>query len=581
MADNAKPSGSLLTRRQRFELLRAQLETIRASFISHWRDLADYIMPRRARFTVTDSNKGDRRNLKIIDSTATFSARTLAYGMMSRVTSPARPWFKLSTPDQALAQLSSVKAWLDEVTDLMRTALLRSNTYNVLPTIYLDMGVFATSAMMVEEDDEQTLRCTAFPIGSYMLANDKNLRVRTFVREFPMTVRQMAEKFGVENLSPSARALYDRHNLEVELPVINVITTNEFYDSEKLESKYKQFAGCYYEKGTGGNGGADWGSNGSFLEEKGFDEFPVLAPRWATTGGDSYGTDCPGMTILGDVKQLQQGEKTGMQAIEKMVKPPMIAPTQMKTVKASIIAGDITYDSTPNGVQGFRPAHEVRFDIDKLEGKQNGCRSRIQRGFFEDLFLMNVYADEQRGSQPVTAAEIAVRQQEQMLAIGPVLEQLNQDLYDPLITRLFAIMLRRGMIPEPPRELQGTDIKVEYISIMHAAQKAADLGQMDRFAMLVAELAKIDPNVLDKVDFDEMIDDYGDRTGISSRVIRSDDAVAQIRQTKAKIQQQAQASALANQTSQTAKNLSQSNTKGPNALADVLASQGGPAGAAA
>jgi hypothetical protein len=75
-----------LTRRQKFDLLAAQLETVRASFISSWRDLADFIMPRRARFTVTDSNKGDRRNLKIIDSTATFSSRTLAYGMMSRVT---------------------------------------------------------------------------------------------------------------------------------------------------------------------------------------------------------------------------------------------------------------------------------------------------------------------------------------------------------------------------------------------------------------------------------------------------------------------------------------------------------------
>jgi hypothetical protein len=86
----------------------------------------------------------------------------------------------------------------------------------------------------------------------------------------------------------------------------------------------------------------------------GFDEFPVMVSRWSVTGGDSWGSDSPGWIAIGDVKQLQQGEKTGAQAIEKMVKPPMIAPTNMRTVKASILPGDINYDNTPNGTQGFR-----------------------------------------------------------------------------------------------------------------------------------------------------------------------------------------------------------------------------------
>jgi len=91
------------TKRDKYEILRAQLELERSSFISHWRDLGEFILPRRGRFFLEDVNRGERRNTKIIDSTATLACRTLQSGMMSGVTSPARTWNKLTTPDPGLA----------------------------------------------------------------------------------------------------------------------------------------------------------------------------------------------------------------------------------------------------------------------------------------------------------------------------------------------------------------------------------------------------------------------------------------------------------------------------------------------
>ena len=164
-----------LTRRQRKELVRAQLENERSSFLSHWRELGDFILPRRPRFQVTDVNRGDRRNQKIIDSTATFAARTLRSGMMGGVTSPARPWFRLTTPDPGLAESGAVKSWLDVVSRRMSTVFLRSNLYNVLPILYGDLGTFGTSAIMIEEDFDDVIRCYAFPIGSYSFANNYKL----------------------------------------------------------------------------------------------------------------------------------------------------------------------------------------------------------------------------------------------------------------------------------------------------------------------------------------------------------------------------------------------------------------------
>lgn len=145
----------------------AQLRNERSTFESHWRELAEFVLPRRGRWTPDDRNRGDKRNGRIIDNTATLAARTLRAGMHGGITSPARPWFRLTTPDPALAEYGTVKRWLDEVTSRLLMIFNRSNLYNVLPIVYGDMGVFGSSAMIALEDDEDVMRFAAFPLGSY------------------------------------------------------------------------------------------------------------------------------------------------------------------------------------------------------------------------------------------------------------------------------------------------------------------------------------------------------------------------------------------------------------------------------
>ena len=73
------------TKREEYTILRSQLDLERSSFISHWKKVSDYILPRRARFTITDVNRGERRNTNIVDCTGTLAKRTLASGMMAGI----------------------------------------------------------------------------------------------------------------------------------------------------------------------------------------------------------------------------------------------------------------------------------------------------------------------------------------------------------------------------------------------------------------------------------------------------------------------------------------------------------------
>jgi hypothetical protein len=564
---------SIYSKRQRFEILRAQLENERSTFIPHWRDLSDYILPRRSRFYTSDVNKGDRRNQKIIDSTGTLAARTLRSGMMSGVTSPARPWFRLATPDPALGEFGPVKNWLFKTQQIITTSFLKSNLYNTLPICYGDLGTFGTAPIFIEEDfTGNVMNTSSFPVGSYMISKNSLGMVDVFIRDFTMSVRQIIETFGQldksgqpdwSNISSHIKVLWDTAQYEQRIELTHVIAPNPEYDPRKVEAKYKRFSSCYYERGMAGKQNNYMFENESMLRESGYDVFPVLSPRWEVTGEDSYGTSCPGMDALGDIKQLQLGEKRSFEAIEKMIRPPMVAPISMKNQAASILPGDITYTDIRDGQQGFRPAHEVNFRIQEMEMKQEQVRQRINRAFYADLFLMLASSDRRQ----ITAREIEERHEEKLLALGPVLEQLNQDLLDPLIDIAFDIHIKQGLLPPPPEELQGVNLKVEYISIMAQAQKLVGISGIERFSGYVGQIAQYDPGVLDKLNTDQAIDVYADITSVPPGIVRSDDEVALLRQQKQEAAQAQQQMQMAQQAAATARDLSQTRMDDGSALA--------------
>ncbi len=566
--------GTNRTKREHYAALKATLWTERQTHLDPlYTELGDFIAPHRVRFVTTERNSSNKRRAKIINPAASLAARTLRAGMMSGITSPARPWFRLSTPDLALNEYGPVKLWLTTVSARMREVFLRSNFYNALSTAYLDIGVFGTSAMIMVEDFKDVLRCYTFPIGAYALAANERQVVDTLVRQYQATVRQLVLEFGEydprtgrpnwHRFSTTIKDLWDRGSYETPVDVLHVVGPN-LEERRSALAKFKPFASCYYEVGNG--------NREASLRESGFDEFPVLAPRWDRTGEDVYGSTCPGIEARGDAKALQTLEKLKAQGIEKQVKPPLTAPASLQNQKVSQIAGDVTFVDVREGQQGLRPVHEVNLRVDHVGAEIREHETRISRTFYEDLFLMLARSDRRE----ITAREIDERHEEKLLALGPVLENLNDDQLDPAIDRAFAIMYRFGMIPPPPPELEQMPLKVEYISIMAQAQKLVGLAGLERFVMFVGgQLIPIRPDAADKVDIDQIIDEYADITGVAPAIVVPDERVAQIRQQRAQQQQAAAKVAELEQTASATKLLGDTSLEGDNALTRMIRNAGG------
>jgi len=555
--------------KRQFERRLQALRDERSLWVSHWLDLAEFILPRRGRWLTNqreDSNRGDKRNQKIIDPTGTLAARTLSSGMMAGITSPARPWFRLQTPDLEMMEYGPVRSWLDQVQNRMMTVFSRSNIYNVLPVVYEELGVFGTGAMVVLEDDEDIIRAYPLTAGEYMIANSPRLVVDTLYREMQLTVGQLVAEYGLDAVSDQTRALFQQGALDRWINVVHVCEPNDKRVADTPGARGMPYRSVHYEAGA---------PDDKFLRVKGYEEFPAMVPRWHVTATDVYGRS-PGMDALPDVKQLQVMAKRKGQAIDKMVNPPMVAPSSLRQQAASILPGSITYvdmAAASGGQPAFRPAYEVNPRVNELMIDIQQKQADVKSAFYADLFLMLANSDRRQ----ITAREIDERHEEKLLMLGPVLERLHDELLDPLIDRTLAIMARKRMLPEPPPELQGVDLRVEYVSTLAQAQRAVGTSAIRDYATFAIGLAGARPEVLDKIDFDAMVENYGMMIGVPADVIRAADEVDQIRADKARQQQAAQTMQMTNAAAQTAQTMANTPIGDGNGLERVLAGMGAAA----
>ena len=533
-----------------------QLKAERASWMAHWKEISDYLLPRSGRFFIQDRDKGWRRHNNIYDSTGTRSLRVLAAGMMSGMTSPARPWFRLTTANPELDDQGEVKMWLAQCQKVMLDIFARSNTYRALHSMYEEIAAFGTGASIILPDYQNVIHHYPLTTGEYCIATNYRGEVDTLYREFQKTVHELVAEFGYENCSNSTKSLYDRGSLDQWVTIVHAIEPRSDRDHTKSDSMNMAWKSCYFELN---------GERSKYLRESGFSKFPAVVPRWATVGGDIYGNS-PGMEALGDIKQLQHEQLRKAQAIDFKTKPPLQVPTSMKNRDIEALPGGISFVDMGSPSAGIKTAFEVNLDLSHLLADIGDVRERIRGSFYADLFLMLANQTEAR----MTATEVAERHEEKLLMLGPVLERLQNELLDPLIDITFDRMIEAGIVPPPPEYIQGINLNVEYVSMLAQAQRAVGTNSIDRFVGTLGQVAQYKPEVLDKLDTDKWADSYADMLGVDPELIVQKEQVDQIRQQRAQAQaKQAQMDQL-NQASQTAKNLGQTPTNGQNAMTDVI-----------
>lgn len=531
-----------LTKKERLQKRSAALKAERTQWETAWKAISRQLLPygEVIHSVLERRNKGDRRDERILNSRPVLALKVLVAGLMAGITSPARQWFKLGLKNEHLLEQSKeARVYLEQVQREIEAALARSNFYKVLSSqIYPALATICTAAMFEEEGDEPgTIHFTAMPVGEYYIDVNKEGAIDVVFRELALTVRQVVKRFGIDNpgLSEQVRQAWDDGNLNQAVTVWHAVLPNDEYRPGMLGALGKKYVSVWWQPACE--------NKDALLREEGYHEFPCMIPRWSSMATEAYGHG-PGFDVLGDCQMLQHYEKRRLNTIDKIVNPPLEVADNIR--KASLVPGDITY--VPGGGQGtgVKTIHTVPPETIRIvQDVVDRLEARVSEGLFAHLWSMVM--NDQR-NQRATATEIEAQRQEVMLQLGPLLENLNDELLEPVIERTFAILDRNDFLPVPPPELEGEEIKIEFISIMHQMQKSTGLASIRTLVGEFQAIAQLRPDILDKLEVDQMADELRRITGVSSELLLSNEEVAKKRgerEQQAAAQQQGEAMATA------------------------------------
>lgn len=538
----------------------ASLRSWRNSWWEHWALLARYVLPRRYHFIVTANtmNRGFAINREIADSTATLAVRVCAAGMMTGLTSPTRRWFWLKPDIPGFEPDDAARAWFESIEARLRFLHAESNFYDSLAQWYEDLVVFGTGVVIDYEDAEDVLRCYNPCAGEYFLGVDFSGRDDTLYREFVLTAEQIVGMFGLENSGRDIQSMWETKggSLDQERIVAHAIEPN-FAVRGRNGAASRMLAGnwpyreVYWLRGDPGE---------RPLSLRGFHDCPFSAARWSTVSNDPYGRS-PTMDALPDIMQLQLETRRKAEGIQKLVRPPMLADASMRNEPAATLPGEITYVTSLGPQTGMRPTYEVKPQIAEMVEDIKEIQDRIRRALYNDVFQMMAQLDQLAPKVDRSATEIDARREEKLMMLGPAVERMENDLARR-IRRHLGIMGRCNLLPPPPPSLRGVPIKIEFVSMLAMAQRAAETGSIERTTSFAVNLYPTRPEVMDNIDVDQTLRLYGENLSAPSRMFLGMEQVRRTREQRARQQQALSAAQTAMAATEGAKNLGSAGMEG-------------------
>lgn len=496
---------------------------VRNSWQPDWLKMAQLFLPRKCRFLETASSTTDKGGLRsdLLDNVGVYAMRTLAAGLQGGMTSPARPWLRLTLDDPDRVKAKATKEWLDIVQGRLYALLSRSNFYTSIHSLYSELGTFGTGCMFQMPDPRYGFRFRILTAGEYCLDMDVTGKADTLYRIIDMPARHMVNEFGYDQCSEPVKQAVSTGNALQIFKVVHAVLPRADRDFKKLDAKNKAWASVWYEF----SGTTDRPSrNQKFLKESGFDEFPAVGPRWDVTGDDVYGRS-PAMDCFGDTSMTLSMKRSLIKMVHKLGDPPTVGPSELKHINL-LPGGQNFVDSSQSG-QAVYPAQTIQpAGITATRELIREAKEDIRHGLYNDLFLMLAQSDRRN----MTATEVAERHEEKLIMLGPVLERLHDELLNPIVDRSFNIMVEMNMVPPPPPEIQGLPLRVEFISLLAQAQKMIGTNAIDQHMSFVMGLGQAYPEILDTINPDRLADTYGDYLGVEEKIKTSGDERKAIRE---------------------------------------------------
>lgn len=476
-----------------------------------WEQISDNLFGIRS--FKTERMPGQERASQLYDTTALYANQLLAGALHGMLTNPSGIWFEMLPEDLRFLDDPETRMWLENSRNRMLTVFNSSATgfTTNIAELYLDIPGFGMGALWIEPNPVTAVQFSARPLREVFCEDDDQGKIDVIFRKVRLTARQFIMRFPkpMGGMPREVEEAIRTGKPEQRVDVMQILGKSDDPFAGKNTFRKKWMSSAWHKGGRSGL---------TMLERKGYDQMPLLTPRWSVDSDEIYGRG-PGWAALADAKMLNAMQKTILKAAQKAADPPLLVSDQAVLSGIRTFPGGINYVQDRPGIGGQQEPiraldNRARVDIgiELIDRKTQGVRN----AFWSQILQMH---EDPR----MTATQVMALTNQAQRMMAPMLGRLQHELLEPLINRTFALMLHGGWFLPAPTSLEGEKIKVQYVSPLARSQRQSEsqaILQTWQQASMVAQASQ-SPDALDALDAEASVRAIAEANSVPIAVIRS------------------------------------------------------------
>lgn len=495
----------------------------RGSWESYWQDCANFSLPRKA-WVNTYKSSGQELNFNYLyDSRAILAVKKSAAGFHSNLTNPSSRWYQMGTIEEKYMQSGTSQRYFRECDDIQYSIMNRSNFNRAMMEFYPNILTFGVSTILTEQSNRYKVRYTPIPVDQAIIEEDADGYVCATYRPFKLTAIQCQMRWRDKVPQCIKDALKDG-NFYQKFDILHHVCKRDRRDVSKMDNVNMEFKSiwiCVEDE--------------YLLDESGFMEDPYATARWwkDTQGNDAYAYS-PVMDVLSSIKLVNAQKRTLIRVAMKQSDPALASPYKFWVAPLNLNPSAMNYyDASKFRLDQFAEIKNsgnipINVDVMKLE------QDLIDAGLFVNLFenLMNV-------TKQMTVPEVQKRIAEALSLISPVIGHVLDEGITPILMRTRSILDRQLILPPPPKELQGKEMDIVYLSPLAKAQRSSEMNGLAAWTSYITELAQINPDARYAMNIDKIARNSADLLGVNPDNVVDQSDIDKKRQADQKMQAQA------------------------------------------
>lgn len=467
---------------------------------------------------ITETRDKGQELHTLLDSASLDSADVLAAGLANYLTPESSKWFFLEHSNPEYRDNDEVKTWMQDVQAETMAVLSHSNFYNQMPIFYKSSGVYGTAVMFCEKDETDGIRFYNIPIKNIYIAEDARERPSEFYLLMEYTAEQALSRFG-DACSREIKESYaaGRHE-DKKYKFICYFGKRCVYDKDRRDKLNKPIRMVWVDENTK-----------EIMQEDGFDAMPCVAHRFYKQPQIVYGYS-PAMKALPAARMINVLSDTMLRAAMKKADPAIALPDDAFLGTPNLNPRQLNYyqrgslspkdDIAPLGNFG-----DVGVGIEEVEYYKKQLR---------EVMFVDTFQAFNNLTKQMTVPEVMERISEKMTLLGPAVGRFMNDVLQPLIEKVVFILWENGRLPPMPDVMmQAPDFEVKFVGRLVQSQRQSEVNNIVNAMSIAGQLAQFAPEVVDKVNADNALEEVVNITGVTTKILRNDDEVEQIRKQRA------------------------------------------------